>query len=245
MWNVAAVRYDHPIGERYVSYRRRHGGRRGGSHLDPHCCGDLEEPGDGRRLRAADLHGLPPADRWLVHPHVDASEGIPLNRRSKARGDGAPGPAARKQTKSAHQGAKRVIGRIVALVVTGIALYVVLPSLTAVFGAWPRLAKLSAVWLVAALVAEAASFVATSASSELPCEPKAGLPSWRRTHWEHRDQYSARRFGPRERRCNSMLGRPDKPDAAASGLTASSLLGVAGLLMLQFSHFRLCWVDHT
>jgi hypothetical protein len=44
--------------------------------------------------------------------------------------------------------------RVVALVVTGVALYVVLPSLTAVFGAWPRLATLSGVWLVAALLAD-------------------------------------------------------------------------------------------
>ena len=50
---------------------------------------------------------------------------------------------------------------MVALVVTGVALYVVLPSLTAVIGAWPRLAKLSGVWLVAALLAEAASFLCT------------------------------------------------------------------------------------
>jgi len=87
----------------------------------------------------------------------------------KTRGDGPTGPAATGRIEAAHHGAKRVIGRIVALVVTGVALYVVLPSLTAVFGAWPRLAKLSGVWLVAALLAEAASFVCTFACRDISC----------------------------------------------------------------------------
>ena len=214
--------------------RRRHGGRRGGPHLGPHCCGDLEEPGDGRRLRTADLHGLPPADRWLVHPHVDAKAGIPVNRGPKTRGDGPPGPAATGRTEAAHHGAKRVIGRVVALVVTGVALYVVLPSLTAVFGAWPRLAKLSGVWLVAALLAEAASFVCNFGIQRIVLRTRgwfavvaAGLTGNIVTNVLPGGDAAGAAVQFR------MLERAGiNPDAAAGGLTASSLLGVGGLLML-------------
>ena len=72
-----------------------------------------------------------------------------------------------------------MIGRVVAVVVTGVALYVVLPSLTAVFGAWPRLATLSEVWLVAAILAEAASFACNFGIQRVVRGPKAGLTSWR------------------------------------------------------------------
>jgi hypothetical protein len=48
--------------------------------------------------------------------------------------------------------------RVVALVITGLALYVVFPSLTRVIGAWPKLSTLGPGWLVGAFAAEVAAF---------------------------------------------------------------------------------------
>jgi hypothetical protein len=58
------------------------------------------------------------------------------------------GMADRRKTQPSR---RRLLTRFAALVVTGLALYVVLPSLSAVFGAWPKLATLSGVWLFLAL----------------------------------------------------------------------------------------------
>ena len=60
-----------------------------------------------------------------------------------------------------------VILRLLALAATGLALYVVLPSLTRVLAAWPQLSRLSPIWFIAALVAEAASFACTFALQRL------------------------------------------------------------------------------
>ena len=127
-----------------------------------------------------------------------------------------------------------MIGRIVALVVTGVALYVVLPSLTAVFGAWPRLATLSAVWLVAALLAEAASFVCNFGIQRIVLRTQgwfavvaAGLTGNMVTNVLPGGDAAGAAVQFR------MLERAGiNPDAAAGGLTASSLLGVGGLLLL-------------
>ena len=127
-----------------------------------------------------------------------------------------------------------MIGRIVALVVTGVALYVVLPSLTAVFGAWPRLATLSAVWLVAALLAEGASFVCNFGIQRIVLRTRgwfavvaAGLTGNLVTNVLPGGDAAGAAVQFR------MLATAGiNPDAAAGGLTASSLLGVGGLLLL-------------
>ena len=66
------------------------------------------------------------------------------------------GTGDRRKTQSSR---RRLVTRLAALVVTGLALYVVLPSLSAVFGAWPKLATLSGVWIALALLFECGSFV--------------------------------------------------------------------------------------
>ena len=156
-----------------------------------------------------------------------------MNPEPKARGNGPTGPAATGRAATGH-GVQRAIGRVVAVVVTGVALYVVLPSLTAVFGAWPRLAKLSAVWLVAALVAEAASFVCNFGIQRIVLRTRgwfavvtAGLTG--NTVTDLLPGGSAAGAAVQFR----MLKRAGiNADAAVGGLTASSLLGVGGLLML-------------
>jgi uncharacterized protein (TIRG00374 family) len=165
---------------------------------------------------------------------VDASEGIPLNPTAETRGDGSTGPLATGQTGATRNIAKRVVGRIVALVVTAVALYVVLPSLTAVFGAWPRLANLSAVWLFAALLAEAASFVCNFGIQRIVLRTQgwfavvaAGLTGNMVTNVLPGGSAAGAAV---QFRMLEVAGV--KADAAAGGLTASSLLGVGGLLML-------------
>ncbi len=157
-----------------------------------------------------------------------------MKRGSKARDDGSPGPTATGRPESAHHGPKRVIGRIVALVVTGLAFYVVLPSLTAVFGAWPRLAKLSGVWLVAALLAEAASFVCNFGIQRIVLRTRgwfavvaAGLTGNMVTNVLPGGSATGAAVQFRMLETAGI-----NPDAAAGGLTTSSLLGVGGLLML-------------
>jgi uncharacterized protein (TIRG00374 family) len=157
-----------------------------------------------------------------------------VNRGPEARGDVPPGPVATGRTEAAHHGAKSVIGRIVALVVTGVAFYVVLPSLTAVFGAWPRLAKLSWVWLAAALLAEAASFVCNFGIQRIVLRTRgwfavvaAGLTGNMVT-----DVLPGGSAAGAAVQFRMLETAGINPDAAAGGLTASSLLGVGGLLML-------------
>jgi uncharacterized protein (TIRG00374 family) len=136
--------------------------------------------------------------------------------------------------RTSHHNVKSIVGRVAALIVTGVALYIVLPSVTAVIGAWPRLAKLSGLWFFIGVVAEAASFVCTfgiqrvvlrtrgwfavvvaaltgnTVTSVLPGGDAAG---------------AAVQF--------RMLATTGiNPDAAAGGLTASALLSIGGLLML-------------
>jgi uncharacterized protein (TIRG00374 family) len=141
---------------------------------------------------------------------------------------------ATRKTEADHHSAKRVIGRVVALAVTGVSLYVVLPSLTAVFGAWPRLAKLSAVWLIAALLAEAASFVCTFGIQRIVLRTRgwfavvaAGLIGNTVTNVLPGGDAAGAAVQFR------MLERAGiRADTAAGGLTASSLLSIGGLLML-------------
>ncbi len=155
-----------------------------------------------------------------------------MNREPKTQSDGTPPET--KRTAATQHGAKRVIWRIVALVVTGVALYVVLPSLTAVFGAWPRLAKLSAVWLVAALLAEAASFACNFGIQRIVLRSQgrfavvvAGLTGNMVT-----DVLPGGSAAGAAVQFRMLESAGINPDAAAGGLAASSLLGIGGLLML-------------
>src|SRR5260370_41381479 len=58
---------------------------------------------------------------------------------------------------------KTVLKRGAGLAAAGLAIYLVLPSLTQVLASWPRLSPLAPVWLAVALAAERASFTANFA----------------------------------------------------------------------------------
>jgi uncharacterized protein (TIRG00374 family) len=131
-------------------------------------------------------------------------------------------------------GPKGVATRIIGLVVTGVAIYVVLPSLSAVVGAWPRLAALSGVWLLVAMICEAASFFCGFAVQRIVLRTRgwfapvtAGLAGNAVTNTLPGGDAAGAAVQFR------MLRRAGiKPDAAAGGLAASSLLGIGGLLLL-------------
>jgi uncharacterized protein (TIRG00374 family) len=157
-----------------------------------------------------------------------------VNRGPTARGDEPSRPPATGRPARAHSRARRVLGRIIFLGITGVAFYVVLPSVTAVFGAWPRLEELSGLWLTAALFAEAASFVCNFGIQRIVLRSRgwfavaaAGLTGNLVTNVLPGGAAAGAAVQFR------MLERAGiDADAAAGGLTASSLLGVGGLLML-------------
>ena len=62
--------------------------------------------------------------------------------------------------------------RAVALAVAGLAIYLLLPSLTRVLASWPRLLTLDRVWLAVALAAEVASFTCTFALQRLALQTR-------------------------------------------------------------------------
>ncbi len=62
---------------------------------------------------------------------------------------------------------KTVVKRVLAVGLAGVAIYLVLPKVTAVLGAWPRLSTLNPIWFVVAVVAEVLHFLCTFALQRL------------------------------------------------------------------------------
>jgi uncharacterized protein (TIRG00374 family) len=129
---------------------------------------------------------------------------------------------------------KNVVKRAAVAVVAGVAIYLVLPKLVAVLGAWPRLSTLNPWWFVVALAAEAISFVCNFALQRLALRTRGwfavvtaslagnavtdSLPGGAATG-------AAVQF--------SMLTTAGfDTGTAVGGLTAFSLLGIGGLLAL-------------
>jgi uncharacterized protein (TIRG00374 family) len=122
--------------------------------------------------------------------------------------------------------------RGIALVITGLALYVVFPSLTRVIGAWPELSTLGPGWLVGALVAEVAAFACNFGIQRLVLRTDgwfavvaAGLVGNAVT--AVLPGGDAAGAGVQFR---MLAGAGINSANAAGGLTAASLLGIGGLL---------------
>jgi uncharacterized protein (TIRG00374 family) len=62
---------------------------------------------------------------------------------------------------------KAVVPRVIVVIIGGVGLYLVLPSITAVIASWPRLSSLNPIWFAVALIAEVGSFFATFALQRL------------------------------------------------------------------------------
>lgn len=68
---------------------------------------------------------------------------------------------------------KALVKRSIVITISGVALYLVAPSLIAVLHSWPRLANLNLLWFIPALVAEAAHFACTFSLQRIALRTKA------------------------------------------------------------------------
>ena len=71
---------------------------------------------------------------------------------------------------------KALVKRLIVVVVAGVALYLVLPELFAVFHSWPRLKNLDLLWFIPALFAEVAHFACTFSLQRIALRTKAWFP---------------------------------------------------------------------
>lgn len=156
---------------------------------------------------------------------ADRGPTLPAGRLGRLRrGDRRRSPPSRKS----------IVKRVAVLVVTGLALYVVLPSLSGVLGAWPKLATLSAVWVFVALLSECGSFVCNFAIQRIVLR----TPGWFAVVTAGLSGNAVTNTLPGGAAAGAtvqfrMLQTAGvNTDAAAGGLAASSFLGVGGLLML-------------
>ncbi len=129
---------------------------------------------------------------------------------------------------------KTVIKRVLVVAVAGLAIYLVLPRLASVLGAWPRLSTLSPIWFSVAIAAELASFTCNFALQRLALQTKgwfavvtAGLAGNAVTNSLPGGDAAgaAVQFG-------MLTTAGFDTDTAVGALTTFSLLGVGGLLAL-------------
>jgi uncharacterized protein (TIRG00374 family) len=118
--------------------------------------------------------------------------------------------------------------------IAGAAIYLLLPAITKVLGAWPRLSSLNPIWFTAALAAEAASFACSFGLQRLALRAKgwfavvsAGLTGNSVTSIL---PGGAAAGAAVQFRMLSAAGFDT--DTAIGGLTAISLIGTAGMLGL-------------
>jgi hypothetical protein len=129
---------------------------------------------------------------------------------------------------------KTVVKRATVVAVAGLAIYLVLPKLTAVLASWPRLSTLSPVWFTAAAAAEVVSFACNFALQRLALRSSgwfavvtAGLAGNAVT-----DSLPGGDAAGAALQFSMLSTAGLDTDTAVGGLTAFSLLGVGGLLAL-------------
>jgi uncharacterized protein (TIRG00374 family) len=126
------------------------------------------------------------------------------------------------------------IKRILAVALSGVALYVVFPELARVWASWPRLTELSPWWFAGTVLAEAASFVCTFGLQRL-C---LGTNGWFAVITAGLAGNAVTNVLPGGSAAGAatqfaMLSTSGiDPARTAAGLTAASLLAVGGLLAL-------------
>jgi uncharacterized protein (TIRG00374 family) len=127
-----------------------------------------------------------------------------------------------------------VAKRAVVVIIGGIGLYLVLPSLTAVFASWPRLTSLNPLWFGVAVVAEVGSFLCTFALQRLALR----TPDWYPVVTAQLSSNAVSKIIPAGAAAGAavefrMLATAGvEGDVAVGGLTAFSLLNIGGLLAL-------------
>lgn len=129
---------------------------------------------------------------------------------------------------------RAILRRAIPLVLAGAAIYVLIPAITKVLGAWPRLSSLSPIWFTAALAAEVASFACNFALQRLALRTR----SWFAVVTAGLVGNSVTDILPGGSAAGAavqfrMLSTAGfDTDAAVSGLTAISFIGVAAMLGL-------------
>jgi uncharacterized protein (TIRG00374 family) len=127
-----------------------------------------------------------------------------------------------------------VVKRAVVVVIGGVALYFVLPSITEVIASWPRLSSLNPVWFAVALGAEAGQFVCTFALQRLALRTRG----WFTVVTAQLAGNAVTKIIPAGAAAGAAVqfrmlatGGIDV-DVAVGGLTSFALLGIGGLLAL-------------
>jgi uncharacterized protein (TIRG00374 family) len=129
---------------------------------------------------------------------------------------------------------KALVKRLIVVLVAGVALYLVLPELFAVFHSWPKLATLDLLWFIPAVIAEAAHFACTFSLQRIALRTKA----WFSVITAQLAGNSISLIVPGGAAAGAAVqfrmlavSGMDAADAVG-GLTAFSFLGIAGLLAL-------------
>jgi uncharacterized protein (TIRG00374 family) len=129
---------------------------------------------------------------------------------------------------------KTIVKRVLVVAVAGAAIYLVLPELIAVFGAWPRLSTLNPAWFAVALAAELASFTCNFALQRLALRTTgwfavvtAGLAGNSVT-----DSLPGGDAAGAAVQFSMLATAGFDTDTAVGGLTTFSLIGIGGLLAL-------------
>lgn len=129
---------------------------------------------------------------------------------------------------------RSIVRRVIALGVTGLGFYIVLPALTRVVSSWPRLSTLAPLWLLTVLVAEVASFMCSMTLLRLVLRTRgwfavvtAGLTGNTVTNVLPGGDVAGAGV-----QFQMLATAGIDPDQAAGGLAVSSIFGVAGLLLL-------------
>ena len=129
---------------------------------------------------------------------------------------------------------KSVVKRALAVAVAGAGIYLVLPKLMAVLGAWPRLATLNPAWFTVCLAAELASFTCNFALQRLALRTKGWLPvvTAGLTGNAVTNSLPGGSAAGAAVQFHMLTTAGFDTDTAVGGLTAFSLLEVGGLLAL-------------
>ena len=129
---------------------------------------------------------------------------------------------------------KTVAKRALPVAVAGAALYLVLPKLIAVLGAWPRLSTLNPAWFMVRLAAELASFICNFALQRLALRTKAWFPvvTAGLTGNSVTNSLPGGSAAGAAVQFHMLTTAGFDTDTAVGGLTTFSLLEVGGLLAL-------------
>jgi uncharacterized protein (TIRG00374 family) len=131
-------------------------------------------------------------------------------------------------------GWKSVVKRVIVVAIAGVAIYFVLPSITEVLAAWPRLSTLEPIWFAAAVVAEVAHFTCTFGLQRLALRTRGwfAVVTAQLTGNAITNILPAGDAAGAAVQFRMLATAGIDPDTAVGGLTAFSLLGIGGLLAL-------------